>query len=168
MFYLQNGKSNLNVVFKIDWFVTLTYVEGYRKNFNHPQSEENIYIYIWMAFPFYFIWLQTSTRHFLTCNVFELLDDMLGISCMYLINLMMKYDWHCYDPEDWWGRSSWCAGPYPTDRCQRTGTHGDMISSDLHGAEEPIRWLLGWQRQGNVVMSHCTRRKKDVPPKTLW
>jgi hypothetical protein len=22
-----------------------------------------------------------------------------------------------------------------------------MISSDLHGAEEPIRWLLGWQRQ---------------------
>jgi hypothetical protein len=26
------------------------------------------------------------------CNVFELLNDMLGISCMYLINLMMKYD----------------------------------------------------------------------------
>ena len=25
-------------------------------------------------------------------NVFELLDDMLGISCIYLINLMMKYD----------------------------------------------------------------------------
>jgi hypothetical protein len=24
-----------------------------------------------------------------------------------------------------------------------TGTHGEMISSDLHGAEEPIRWLLG-------------------------
>jgi hypothetical protein len=23
-----------------------------------------------------------------------------------------------------------------------TGTHGEMISSDLHGAEEPIRWLL--------------------------
>jgi hypothetical protein len=38
-----------------------------------------------------------------------------------------------------------------------------MISSDLHGAEEPIRWLLGWQRQDNVVMSHCTRKKKDVP-----
>jgi hypothetical protein len=50
------------------------------------------------------------------------------------------------------------------DRYQWTGTHGDMISSDLHGAEEPIRWLLGWKRQGNVVMSHCTRRKKDVPP----
>ena len=27
-----------------------------------------------------------------------------------------------------------------------TGTHGDMISSDLHGAEEPTRWLLGWQK----------------------
>jgi hypothetical protein len=23
------------------------------------------------------------------------------------------------------------------DKCQRTGTHGDMISSDLHGAEDP-------------------------------
>jgi len=54
------------------------------------------------------------------------------------------------------------------DRCQRTSTHGDMISSDLHGAEEPIRWLLGWQRQDNVVMSLCIGRKKDVPPKTLW
>jgi hypothetical protein len=26
------------------------------------------------------------------CNVFELLDDVLGISCIYLITLMMKYD----------------------------------------------------------------------------
>jgi len=24
-----------------------------------------------------------------------------------------------------------------------TGTHGEMIISDLHGVEEPIRWLLG-------------------------
>jgi hypothetical protein len=24
-----------------------------------------------------------------------------------------------------------------------TGTHGGMINSDLHGAEEPIRWMLG-------------------------
>jgi hypothetical protein len=39
-----------------------------------------------------------------------------------------------------------------------------MISSDLHGAEEPTRWLLGWQGQDNIMMSHCTRRKKDVPP----
>ena len=23
-----------------------------------------------------------------------------------------------------------------------TGTHGEMISSDLHGDEEPIRWML--------------------------
>jgi hypothetical protein len=33
---------------------------------------------------------------------------------------------------------------YPVDRYQRIGAHGEMISSDLHGAEEPIRWLLGW------------------------
>jgi len=37
------------------------------------------------------------------------------------------------------------------DHALRTGTrgsgaHGEMISSDHHGAEEPIRWLLGWQR----------------------
>jgi len=25
-----------------------------------------------------------------------------------------------------------------------------MISSDLHGAEEPIRWTLGWQMQDRV------------------
>ena len=25
-----------------------------------------------------------------------------------------------------------------------------MISSDLHGAEEPIRWTLGWQRQDKL------------------
>jgi hypothetical protein len=50
------------------------------------------------------------------------------------------------------------------DMYQWTGTHGDMISLDIHGAEEPIRWLLGWQRQDNVMMSLCTRRQKDVPP----
>jgi hypothetical protein len=37
-----------------------------------------------------------------------------------------------------------------------------MISSDLHGAEEPIRWLLGWQRQDNIVTSPCMKKKKDV------
>ena len=34
------------------------------------------------------------------------------------------------------------------DHAQQTGTiwtgaHGEMISSDLHGVEEPVRWLLG-------------------------
>jgi hypothetical protein len=38
-----------------------------------------------------------------------------------------------------------------------------MISSDLHGAEEPIRWLLGWQRQDNVVMSHCMKKTEGRP-----
>jgi hypothetical protein len=53
------------------------------------------------------------------------------------------------------------------DRYQWTSTHGDMISSDLHGAEEPIRWLLGWQRQDNIVMSHCTRKKDILTKDTL-
>jgi hypothetical protein len=34
------------------------------------------------------------------------------------------------------------------DKYQWTGTHGDMISSDLHGAEEPIRWLSGMAETG--------------------
>jgi hypothetical protein len=37
-----------------------------------------------------------------------------------------------------------------------------MISSDLHGAKEPIGWLLGWKRQNNVVMSPFMKKKKDV------
>jgi hypothetical protein len=43
-----------------------------------------------------------------------------------------------------------------------------MISSDLHGAEEPIRWLLGWQRQDRVVTSPCTEKKKDALIRTFW
>jgi hypothetical protein len=31
------------------------------------------------------------------CYVFELLDALLGISCICLINLIMRYDLHCYD-----------------------------------------------------------------------
>ena len=54
------------------------------------------------------------------------------------------------------------------DHTRRTGTrglgtHGEMISSDLHGAEEPIRWLLGshqWQRQDSDMMSLCTREEE--------
>jgi len=42
-----------------------------------------------------------------------------------------------------------------------------MISSDLHGAEEPIRWTLGWQRQDRVMTSPCTERKKDALIRTF-
>jgi hypothetical protein len=55
-----------------------------------------------------------------------------------------------------------------TDRYQRIGAHGEMISSDLHGAEEPIRWLLGWQRQDRVMTSPCIEKKKDALIRTLW
>jgi hypothetical protein len=43
-----------------------------------------------------------------------------------------------------------------------------MISSDLHGAEEPTRWTLGWQRQDRVMTSPCTEKKKDALIGTLW
>jgi hypothetical protein len=54
------------------------------------------------------------------------------------------------------------------DKYQRIDAHGEMISSDLHGAEEPIRWLLGWQRQDRVVMSPFMQKKKDALIRTLW
>jgi hypothetical protein len=38
--------------------------------------------------------------------------------------------------------------------------HGEMISSDLHGAEEPIRWTLGWQRQENLEI-----KPRDASPR---
>jgi hypothetical protein len=54
------------------------------------------------------------------------------------------------------------------DRYQRIGAHEEMISSDLHGAEEPIRWLLGWQRQDRVMTSPCMEKKKDALTRTFW
>jgi hypothetical protein len=46
-----------------------------------------------------------------------------------------------------------------------TGTHGEMISSDLHGAEEPIRWLLGphqGQRQDSDWSGFAQEKKENV------
>jgi hypothetical protein len=45
-----------------------------------------------------------------------------------------------------------------------TGTHGEMISSNLHGAEEPIRWLLRPVRgaetgQCLIELFHLRRRR---------
>jgi hypothetical protein len=33
-----------------------------------------------------------------------------------------------------------------------TGTHGEMISSDLHGAEEPNRWTLRPQQGAEIEL----------------
>jgi hypothetical protein len=53
------------------------------------------------------------------------------------------------------------------DRYQRIDAHGEMISSDLDGDEEPIRWLLGWQRQDRVVTSPDTEKNKDALIRTF-
>jgi hypothetical protein len=37
-----------------------------------------------------------------------------------------------------------------------------MISSDLHGAEEPIRWTLGWQTQDRVYDEPMHERKRNA------
>jgi hypothetical protein len=53
-----------------------------------------------------------------------------------------------------------------------TGTHGEMISSDLHGVEEPIRWLLKPRQRGRdrtvLDRAFAPEKKKDVSPEALW
>ena len=44
-----------------------------------------------------------------------------------------------------------------------TGTHGEMISSDLHGAEEPTRWMLRSQQGEETGQSVCTREEQKDP-----
>jgi hypothetical protein len=43
-----------------------------------------------------------------------------------------------------------------------TGTHGEMISSDLHGAEEPTRWMLTPQQGAETGKGVCKGEKEDV------
>jgi hypothetical protein len=44
-----------------------------------------------------------------------------------------------------------------------TGTHGEMISSDLHGAEEPTRWMLrphqGAETGQRLIRDFAPRRR---------
>ena len=45
-----------------------------------------------------------------------------------------------------------------------TGTHGEMIRSDLHGAEEPTRWMLrphqGAETGQRMVRGFAPKRKR--------
>jgi hypothetical protein len=44
-----------------------------------------------------------------------------------------------------------------------TGTHGETISSDLHGAEEPTRWMLRPQQGAETRQGVCIGEEEDVP-----
>jgi hypothetical protein len=49
------------------------------------------------------------------------------------------------------------------------GTHGDMISSDIHGVENPTRGML--RPQWGAMTDHrvCTgEEEEDVPPEAAW
>jgi hypothetical protein len=55
------------------------------------------------------------------------------------------------------------------DHAQRTGTiwtdtHGEMINSDLHGAEEPTKWMLrphqGVETGQRMIRDFVTRRRE--------
>jgi hypothetical protein len=45
-----------------------------------------------------------------------------------------------------------------------TGTHGEMISSNRHGAKEPTRWMLRPQQGVETGQSVCTREEQKNPP----
>jgi hypothetical protein len=53
-----------------------------------------------------------------------------------------------------------------------TGTHGEMISSDLHGAEEPTRWMLETPSGGRdrTHMDHglFTEEEENIPTEAPW
>jgi hypothetical protein len=62
------------------------------------------------------------------------------------------------------------------DLARRTGTiwtstYGEMTSSDLHGAEEPTRWMLRPYQGGRYSMDmdqgFCTEEEEDVPSEAL-
>jgi hypothetical protein len=50
------------------------------------------------------------------------------------------------------------------DHARWTGTHGEMISSDLHGAEEPTRWMLRPQQGVETGQGICTTEEQKNPP----
>ena len=62
------------------------------------------------------------------------------------------------------------------DHTRRTGTswigtHGEMISSDLHGLKSPSDgcWDPIRGRDRTVIgRAFAHEKKKDVPPRTLW
>jgi hypothetical protein len=50
------------------------------------------------------------------------------------------------------------------DHARWTGTHGEMISSDLHGAKEPTRWTLRPQQGAKTGQSICIREEQKNQP----
>jgi hypothetical protein len=50
------------------------------------------------------------------------------------------------------------------DHARRTGTHGEMISSDLHGVEEPTQWMLRPQQGAETRQRVCVRGEQKNPP----
>jgi hypothetical protein len=49
-----------------------------------------------------------------------------------------------------------------------TGTHGEMISSDLHGAEEPTRWMLRPQQGAETGQRGLHRRRGGRSTEAPW
>jgi hypothetical protein len=45
-----------------------------------------------------------------------------------------------------------------------TSTHGEMISSDLHGTGSPSDGMMRPQQGAETDQRVCTREKQDVPP----
>jgi hypothetical protein len=49
-----------------------------------------------------------------------------------------------------------------------TGTHGETISSDLHGAEEPTRWMLRPQQGAETGQKRLCQREGGRLAEAPW
>jgi hypothetical protein len=72
---------------------------------------------------------------------------------MHADNFKMKFDSHCLD-----------MSPWSIARYQRIGAHGEMISSDLHGAEEPNGRWDGRCRTGFMMSPFIRTFGVDISP----
>jgi hypothetical protein len=54
------------------------------------------------------------------------------------------------------------------DHARRTGTYGEMISSDLHGAKIPLNGCCDPSPGAEGHQRLAPEKEKDVPPEILW
>jgi hypothetical protein len=48
------------------------------------------------------------------------------------------------------------------------GTHGEMISSNLHVVEKPTRWMLRPQQGAEKDQRIALEKEEDIPPEAAW
>ena len=54
------------------------------------------------------------------------------------------------------------------DHARRIGTHGKMISLDLHGAEDPTKWMLRPQQGAQTGQRGLHQREEGLLAEAPW